>query len=39
MTHIPLSCCCRSGAYAPDDPLVQRLDRRIKECAALAAPA
>jgi hypothetical protein len=27
-----------SGAYAPDDPLVQRLDRRIKECAALAAP-
>ena len=25
-----------SGAYSPEEPLIQQLDRRIRECAALA---
>lgn len=28
-----------SGAYTRDDPLIQQLDGRIRECAAAAAPA
>jgi hypothetical protein len=27
-----------SGAYTPQDPLIQQLNKRVKECAALARP-